>query len=278
MLAERGVRVIIPCRNLEKGMLVKQKINSQNIKIFSLDLLSLKSVHAFVQMLKERGTQIDFLINNAGAMFADPLPTEDGIERTLATNYTSVFALTTGLLPLMAQNSIIVNTLSVMVHTTKIDKSIFEIPTEKKYGRLKQYSRSKAALMYFTSELTRRLAADGAGNMADAGSTVDADNANITAAANKNITVCATDPGVVNTGIITMHKWYDPLADIFARPFFKTPQTAAQITMRAIADRQNNFLYKGKSQKRPLPPLDKDFSNWLWNKTAEKTINCNTKQ
>jgi hypothetical protein len=196
-----------------------------------------------------------------------------------------------------------------MVRTAKIDRRIFEIPSAKKYARLKQYSRSKIALMYFTWELAHRLAGGAGGvagdslsaalgglgvagvdNVVDDGLSAALGGLGIAGAdvagagyvggvcnvvsnavynaVVKNIAVCAVDPGVVNTGIITMHKWYDPLADIFARPFFKTPQTATNITMRAIADKRNNFLYKGKSQKRPLPPLNKEFSEWLWNETV----------
>jgi NAD(P)-dependent dehydrogenase (short-subunit alcohol dehydrogenase family) len=347
ILAEQGVHVIVPCRNIEKGWAVCSEISAQmntrtgtvgSIESLPMDLLSLASVREFVQTLKGRNIQINYLINNAGAMFSESLPTMDGIERTIATNYTSVFALTMGLLPLMAQDGVIVNTLSVMVHTIKIDKSIFEIPDAKEYKRLKQYSKSKVALMYFTEALVRHLAENGAadnaggeddtgnkdsasgeGNAGDKDNTSDEDSANggdstsggygangenntgyqdsasgegnangrdstgnenntgggdstnggdnASGTASRNIIVCATDPGVVNTNIITMHKWYDPFANVFARPFMKSPKAAAQITMRAINDRQNNYIYKGKSQKRLLPPLDNDFSVWLWNET-----------
>ena len=54
------------------------------------------------------------------------------------------------------------------------------------------------------------------------------------AQAHKEITVCAADPGIVNTGIITMHRWYDPLADIFFRPFIKSPARGARPIINAI--------------------------------------------
>ncbi|MDR1973844.1 MAG: SDR family NAD(P)-dependent oxidoreductase [Bacteroidales bacterium] len=284
VLAAQGYHIIMACRNVEKGERTKDEIiantGNRNIEVAYLDLLSLKSVQQFIDKFGERREgnggiersgegyggnggesklKIYALINNAGAMFAEPLPTEDRIERTLATNYTSVFALTTGLLSFMADGSTIINTLSVMVHTTKIDRNIFDIPSAKEYKRLNQYSRSKVALMYFTYELAKRVKDSSVG---------------ATVSLPPNISVCATDPGVVNTGIITMGNRLDPLANIFFRPFCKKPETAAEITLRALRHRQNSFLYKGHHSNLPLPQLDEEFSRWLWNETAtfvEKT-------
>lgn len=39
-------------------------------------------------------------------------------------------------------------------------------------------------------------------------------------AAEYGIRVNCCDPGVVNSGMITMHRWYDPLADIFSVRLF----------------------------------------------------------
>ena len=44
------------------------------------------------------------------------------------------------------------------------------------------------------------------------------------------------DPGVVNTGIITQHRWYDPLADVFFRPFIKSPEKGSIPLYRAATE------------------------------------------
>jgi hypothetical protein len=64
------------------------------------------------------------------------------------------------------------------------------------------------------------------------------------------------DPGVVNTGIITQHKWYDFLANIFFRPFIKSPQKGSLPLYNAGIEqilqhnnKQNNLIiFKGNKQ------------------------------
>lgn len=64
-----------------------------------LDVGDLKSVKAFAQLIKERYTKIDLLLNNAGIMFAPFKLTADGYESHFATNYLGHFLLTHLLLP-----------------------------------------------------------------------------------------------------------------------------------------------------------------------------------
>ena len=51
----------------------------------------------------------------------------------------------------------------------------------------------------------------------------------------KGITVNAADPGIVSTDIITMHQWFDPLTDIFFRPFIRTPRRGSLPAFRALS-------------------------------------------
>lgn len=80
----------------------------------------------------------------------------------------------------------------------EVGDHFFETDSEH-YRRFKAYPDSKLAVLMFTTELARRVHG-------------------------RSIVVNAVDPGVVNTGMITMHRWYDPLADIFFRPFIKSPE------------------------------------------------------
>ena len=52
----------------------------------------------------------------------------------------------------------------------------------------------------------------------------------------KGITVNAADPGIVSTDIITMHQWFDPLTDIFFRPFIRTPKKGASTAVGLLLD------------------------------------------
>ena len=43
--------------------------------------------------------------------------------------------------------------------------------------------------------------------------------------------VDGADPGIVDTNIITQHRWYDSLADVLFRPLILSPERgAARIT------------------------------------------------
>ena len=78
---------------------------------------------------------------------------------------------------------------------------------QKNCGHLKNYGSTKLLLWRYSIELSKKCG--------------------------DKIVVEMADPGVVNTGIITMHRWYDPLADLFFRPFIKSPERGA----KAIIDK-----------------------------------------
>ena len=52
----------------------------------------------------------------------------------------------------------------------------------------------------------------------------------------RGITVNASDPGIVSTGIIRMDMWFDPLTDIFFRPFIRTPKQGAATAVHLLVD------------------------------------------
>ena len=52
----------------------------------------------------------------------------------------------------------------------------------------------------------------------------------------KGTTVNASDPGVVNTEIIRMQMFFDPLTDLFFRPFIRTPRQGADTAIRLLLD------------------------------------------
>jgi len=86
--------------------------------------------------------------------------------------------------------------------------------------------------------------------------------------------VNAVDPGVVNTGMITMHKWYDPLADIFFRPFIKSPEQGAMTAiLLATSDQYVNVsggFFRNKRQVGlPEAALDAEACQKLWLRTEQ---------
>jgi NAD(P)-dependent dehydrogenase (short-subunit alcohol dehydrogenase family) len=122
MLARKGARVIMACRNLEKAEAAKAKILGEYpkllLEIMKLDLSDLSSVRDFVKEFSAKYQSLDILCNNAGVMFPPRGKTVDGFELQLGTNHFGHFALTGLLLDIInkTDNSRIV-TMSSFGHT-----------------------------------------------------------------------------------------------------------------------------------------------------------------
>ena len=69
-LAQHNARVIVACRNVEKGMEavenLKQESGNTNICFHILDMASFKSVKEFATKIQSTERRLDILVNNAG--------------------------------------------------------------------------------------------------------------------------------------------------------------------------------------------------------------------
>ena len=217
-VALAGYCVVMACYNAEKAE-VKRKLlieetGNADIMVMSIDLSLLASVNAFACRMLERGDRLDLLMNNAGTMETGLHITEDGLERTVSVNYVGHYLLTRKLLPLMGRGSRIVNMVSCTYAIGKLDFPDFFIKGKKgSFWRIPVYSNTKLALTLFTFELAERLKERG-------------------------VVVNAADPGIVSTDIITMHMWFDPLTDIFFRPFIRTPRQGAATAICLLLDEE----------------------------------------
>lgn len=164
-LAELGFRVVMACRDLEKGMEAKKEIlkhcQTAVIDVLELDLSSQKSVKLFADLVIQDYHQLDLLINNAGIMMTPYKITADGYESQLATNYLGHFALTGYLLHLLktTENSRVVS-LSSLAHKWS-DIRFNNINFDDAYDKKEAYGQSKLACLMFAYELERRLKVSG---------------------------------------------------------------------------------------------------------------------
>lgn len=127
-------------------------------------------------------------------------------------NYLGPYLLTRKLLPALTCGARIVNMVSCTYAIGHLDfPDFFRQGRKGSFWRIPVYSNTKLALMLFTIELSERLR-------------------------EKGITVNAADPGIVSTDIITMHQWFDPLTDIFFRPFIRTPKKGASTAVGLLLD------------------------------------------
>jgi NAD(P)-dependent dehydrogenase (short-subunit alcohol dehydrogenase family) len=164
-LARAGARVVMACRNLEKGERaaeqIRQAVDRAQVRVERLDLAELESVRAFAERVGGGGDPVDLLVNNAGVMAPPRRLTKDGFESQLATNHLGHFALTGLLLGrLLAAPEPRVVTQSSLVH--RIGKINFDdLQGERWYVRWLAYGQSKLANLMFAFELQRRAAEAG---------------------------------------------------------------------------------------------------------------------
>ncbi|KAL9951012.1 hypothetical protein ACROYT_G043598, partial [Oculina patagonica] len=162
-LAKRGAKVIIGCRNMEKGKAalkeIQERSESTNVFLDKVDLASLDSVRKFADKILNSEPRLDILINNAGVMGCDFQKTEDGFEMQMGTNHLAHFLLTMLLLDRLKRSVpsriITVSSLGHKFTSTGIDFD--DIHCEKNYNAWEAYFRSKLANVLFTRELSKRL-------------------------------------------------------------------------------------------------------------------------
>ncbi|KAG8742155.1 hypothetical protein FRC10_001963 [Ceratobasidium sp. 414] len=98
-----GARVVLACRNPQRGEEARQKIAQETgndmVELEILDCENFASVHAFLERWEQRGVKkVDILINNAGLSYSNLTKTSDGFEATYQCNHLSHVLLTHTLL------------------------------------------------------------------------------------------------------------------------------------------------------------------------------------
>jgi NAD(P)-dependent dehydrogenase (short-subunit alcohol dehydrogenase family) len=158
VLAARGARVLLGCR--EKGRAeeaiarIKQQTPNVNLAWLPLDLGDIESVRAAVAKASKE-PRIDALINNAGIMNPPLTRTKQGFESQFGVNHLGVFALTSLLLPKLAETpgSRIVVTSSVAHLKAKIDWD--DLNAERSLSRIRSNS-CAASPLTTTSDTANR--------------------------------------------------------------------------------------------------------------------------
>lgn len=163
-LAEKGAKVIMACRNLDKGARALRSIIDGNPAVVpdlqALDLADLASVSAFAERLASLD-RIDLLINNAGLMAIPLQRTAEGFEMQFGVNHLGHFALTGKLWPLLKRipGSRIVN---VSSYAHRFGRIRFEdIHWEESYSKWGAYGMSKLANLLFTRALSLKISEAG---------------------------------------------------------------------------------------------------------------------
>ncbi len=152
-LAGAGARVVLACRNVDKGKAVADRIGSL-AEVRRLDLADLSSVREFADSVD----RVDVLVNNAGVMAVPYARTADGFEMQIGTNHLGHFALTGLLLGRISDRVVTVSSDMHNLGVIDLDDLNWQ---RRKYRRWQAYGQAKLANLLFAYELQRRLTAAG---------------------------------------------------------------------------------------------------------------------
>lgn len=163
-LASEFDRVILLCRNLEKGDRLKHELVESNKKlevtIIKCDLSELDSVEKASQTIINQFSHIDCLINNAGMISLTNKESVDGYELMMATNYLGPFLLTHHLLPLVmnSERKQVVIVSSGAYKFVPMKRPFFQ---PKQFNAITGYGRSKLGTLYLAQELHEHYSRNG---------------------------------------------------------------------------------------------------------------------
>jgi NAD(P)-dependent dehydrogenase (short-subunit alcohol dehydrogenase family) len=159
-LATKGAHVILVGRDRARANAalarIKRRVAGAAVESEIADLSRLDEIRSLGARLAAL-PRVDVLVNNAGAMFQRRQTTPDRLERTFALNHMAYFVLTAGLRERLAAAPAarIINTAS-SAHTAAV-LDFDDLQSERGYGAIKAYGRSKLCNILFTRELARRL-------------------------------------------------------------------------------------------------------------------------
>lgn len=111
-LVSLGHQVILVGRSAEKTRAVARRVGADQYLL--ADYTKLSDVRDLADALRDRLDRIDVLANNAGGLFAGPVTTQDGFEKTFQVNHLAPFLLTHQLTDvLLASDAAVINTSSI---------------------------------------------------------------------------------------------------------------------------------------------------------------------
>jgi len=253
-LAKKDATVVLVTRDQEKGEAARDKIKEAtgNHSVYNMhcDVSDMRSIDKFTKNFTDRFTCLHVLINNAGAAFSRRQTTEEGNEKTLATNYLAPFKLTHNLLPMLREKtpSRIINIGSGMHKTGKINWD--DLQSEKNYKSMQVYATTKLMLTTYTYALAERLQDTG-------------------------ITANVAEPGFVATNLGTnMGGFWDKLSFTLVRPLQISAEKGAETSIWAATDPEleqvtGKTFAKKKEIKSAEATYDKETQDRLWEETLK---------
>ena len=163
-LAEKGIKVILGSRDLNKGKDALKKLSSEgfDVDLVQYDAFDPESPHKVYDHIEKNYQKLDILINNAGVLLTGNLfvtnsssINDKDLKDTFQTNFFAVVTLTQKLLPLIKKSEAgrIVNVSTILSSLTLHSAKDSPISPAKELA----YNASKTALNAFTIHLANEL-------------------------------------------------------------------------------------------------------------------------
>lgn len=255
-LARLGARVLITSRSAERGNATVEAIRAATgnarVECLLADFAVQDQVRDLVRQVHAATDRLHVLVNNAGAHFTYRTQTPDGHEATFAVNHLAPFILTNGLLDLLrASAPARIVTVASEAHQRAVDIEDWE--SQRGYGGVRAYARSKLANIMFTYELAHRLEGTG-------------------------VTANACHPGLVNTKLLEdgFDRWWTRWLWPIVRRFTITPEEGAETPLWLATSPEVEGV-TGKYFKRKAPANsslvshDATIGARLWNVSLRHT-------
>jgi len=262
-LAQQGARVVMVCRDAERGAAAREEIQAAamqaqgidyRVSLLLADLAVQSEVRSLADALLTEYDRLDVLVNNAGVFLGEREVTEDDIEATLAINHLAPFLLTHLVLDRMKATARAKGEARIVVVSSEAHRGASlhfdSFNAQGSYIPMQAYGQSKLANVLFTHELARRIH-------------------------DTNVTVNAVHPGIVATNIFRDSDWFSRVARFF-EAFYKSPEEGAKGPLHLAAspelDGVSGEYFSGTEPVNPSPEAyDEKTAARLWRVSRELT-------
>lgn len=256
-MAARGYRVLMVGRNPERSRDAVADIivstGNENVEVLLADFASLDEVRGLAEVVRSRTERLDVLVNNAGVWHNQRQVTADGFEATFAVNHLAPFLLTNLLREELARASgaggaRVVN-VSSRLHLKPKTLDFDDLQSERKYGGISVYAKSKLANVLFSNELGRR--------WADA-----------------RVASNSVHPGDVVTNITRDSRLLTALIPIGGMLWLKTPAQGAATSLHVatapqLAGVSGRYYGDSREKKMSRVAADEAAAKRLWDVSSE---------
>lgn len=217
-LAEQGKAVLLASLNLERAeasaAALREATGNKDISCLQLDLSSFELVRDFVARLKALRRPIAALVNNASTLPRHSKLSPDGFEHTIQVNFLSTVLLSIATFPIIEDGGKIILSTSVSRRFVSLP---YEFPAVSHFTQIGAYAQSKLALTLFSIYMS-------------------------TVMKIKHVSVNCVNPGVLNTGMLALHRWLDRAADYLVNPL-RHPESGVESTLRALESNDSGFIF-----------------------------------